>query len=31
MGDDGSNRVQLEAYCCQTILRAGDIEGVEEL
>ena len=31
MGDDGSNRVQLDADCCQTILRAGDIEGVGEL
>lgn len=31
MGDDGSNRVQLIGDCRQTILRAGDIEGVGEL
>jgi hypothetical protein len=31
MGDDGSNRVQLDADCCQTILRTGDVEGVGEL
>ena len=31
MGDDGSNRAQLDADCRQTLLRAGDIEGVGEL
>ena len=31
MGDDGSNRVHLDSDCCQTLLRAGDIEGVGEL
>ena len=31
MGDDGSTRVQLNDDWRQTILRAGDIEGVGEL
>ena len=31
MGDDRSNRVQLDYDCRQTIIRARDIEGVGEL